>query len=87
VTRTPHRRHQQICVKIATQLDIWSESTKLGETIIAPGIIFSKEDNVIPDVVWVSKERLQLIEDEAGHLTGSPELVVEVMSPGANNEN
>lgn len=86
VTRTPHRRHQQICVKIARELDIWNESTGLGETIITPGIIFSDEDNVIPDVVWVSRERLAQIEDEAGHLTSAPELIVEVISPGIENE-
>jgi Uma2 family endonuclease len=86
VTRSPHRRHQQVCGKFFRQLDTWSESTGLGEAIIAPGIIFSEEDSVIPDVVWVSKARLAQIEDEAGHLTGAPELVVEVLSPGKQNE-
>ncbi|ACK71963.1 protein of unknown function DUF820 [Gloeothece citriformis PCC 7424] len=86
VTRSPHRKHQQICVKIASLLNAWSEATGLGETIFAPGIIFSDADNVCPDVVWVSKERLALIEDEAGHLTGAPELVIEVLSPGKDNE-
>lgn len=86
VTRSPHRRHQQACGKIFRQLDVWSESTGLGEAIIAPGIIFSEEDSVIPDLVWVSKERLAQIEDEAGHLTGAPELIVEVLSPGKQNE-
>ncbi|MCC5652889.1 Uma2 family endonuclease [Nostoc sp. XA013] len=86
VTRTPHRRHQQVCVKIARQLDVWSDSSGLGETIVAPGVLFSQADSVIPDVVWVSRERLAQIEDEAGHLTGAPELVVEVLSPGKQNE-
>ncbi len=86
VTRSPHRRHQQVCGKMFRQLDSWSESTGLGETIIAPGIIFSEENSVIPDLVWVSKERLIQIEDEAGHLTGAPELIVEVLSPGKQNE-
>ena len=27
-----------------------------------------------------------MLEDEAGHLTGAPELVVEVLSPGKENE-
>ncbi|MDJ0719044.1 MAG: Uma2 family endonuclease [Prochloraceae cyanobacterium] len=36
-------------------------------------------------MVWVSTERLKAIEDEAGHLTGAPELVVEVLSPGTEN--
>ena len=86
VTRSPHRRHQQVCVKIARQLDAWSENSGLGETIITPGIIFSDIGNVIPDVVWVSKERLATIEDEAGHLVGAPELIIEVLSPGKQNE-
>jgi Uma2 family endonuclease len=86
VSSSPHRRHQQICGKICRQLDAWSESSGLGETIITPALIFSEVDSVIPDVVWVSRERLAQIEDEAGHLTGAPELVVEVLSPGKQNE-
>ncbi|GAB4345792.1 MAG: hypothetical protein OHK0047_39250 [Leptolyngbyaceae cyanobacterium] len=49
-------------------------------------MIFTDADNVIPDVVWVSRERLALIVDEAGHLTGAPELIIEVLSPGETNE-
>jgi Uma2 family endonuclease len=86
VTRSPHRLHQRVCVKLARYLDIWSENSGLGETIIAPGIIFSDFDSVIPDVVWLSKEKLANIEDDAGHLLGAPELVIEVLSPGNNNE-
>ncbi|WP_223265334.1 Uma2 family endonuclease [Nostoc sp. 'Peltigera membranacea cyanobiont' 210A] len=48
--------------------------------------ISSDNDNVIPDVVWASNERLPLLLDEAGHLTGAPELVVEVLSAGSENE-
>ena len=85
VTRSPHRKHQQVSGKIYGALDAWSEESGVGEAIPAPGIIPSDADNVIPDVVWVSQERLALIEDEAGHLTGFPELIVEVLSPGENN--
>lgn len=85
VTRSPHRKHQQICGKIFKELDTWNESKRLGEVIIFPGIIFSDADNVSPDVIWVSHEKLQHIEDEAGHLTGAPELVIEVLSPGKEN--
>lgn len=85
VTRSPHRKHQQVSGKIYSALDAWSEGSGLGEAIPSPGIIPSDTDNVIPDVVWVSKKRLALIEDEAGHLTGFPELIVEVLSPGENN--
>lgn len=86
VTRSPHRLHQKVCGKLFRYLDEWSENSGLGEVIIAPGVILSDVDSVIPDVVWVSKERLTQIEDEAGHLLGAPELVIEVLSPGTKNE-
>lgn len=85
VTRSPHRRHQQIIGKIHRALDVWSDRSGLGEPILSPGVILSDADNVIPDIVWVSKERLAVIEDAAGHLTSLPELLVEVLSSGSQN--
>jgi Uma2 family endonuclease len=86
VTRAPDWRHQKASTRISTALDTWSLSTGLGEAVQAPGVIFTDADNVIPDVVWVSRERLAVLLDEAGHLIGAPELVVEVLSPGNENE-
>lgn len=86
VTKAPHWGHQKAIVKICGVLDSWSEKTSLGEVVQAPGIIFSDADNVIPDAVWISKERLATSLDEAGHLTVAPELIVEVLSPGVDNE-
>lgn len=86
VTRAPHWKHQEVCVKIGTQLDIWSTQTGLGRVAFAPGIILTDADNVIPDVVWASHQRLAELLDEAGHLTGAPELVIEVLSPGEKQQ-
>ncbi|MDX2096873.1 MAG: Uma2 family endonuclease [Leptolyngbyaceae cyanobacterium bins.59] len=86
VTRAPDWRHQKASTRISTALDTWSLLTGLGEAVQAPGVIFADVDNVIPDVVWVSRERLAVLLDAAGHLTGAPELVVEVLSPGNENE-
>ncbi|MDZ8140950.1 MAG: Uma2 family endonuclease [Nostoc sp. DedQUE04] len=86
VTKAPHWNHQKTCVRIITPLHIWSQATSLGQVVPAPGIIFGDNDNVIPDVVWASNERLPLLLDEAGHLTGAPELVVEVLFAGNENE-
>ena len=47
--------------------------------------MLSDADNVIPDVVWVSREMIEIVEDESGYLTRVPELVVEVLSPGESN--
>lgn len=86
ITRAPHWGHQQVCGRVFSVIDIWSLSTGLGQTAINPGIIFTDADNVIPDVVWASNQRLAILLDEAGHLTAAPELIVEVLSPGADNE-
>ncbi len=86
VARAPDWRHQKASTRMSTALDTWSLSTGLGEAVQAPGVIFTDADNVIPDVVWVSRERLAVLLDDAGHLTGAPELVVEVLSTGHDNE-
>jgi Uma2 family endonuclease len=85
VTRAPHWKHQKAGGRIYSALDGWSLETQLGETSFGPGLIFSDADNVIPDVVWISKERLATGLDESGHLLVAPELIVEVLSSGAEN--
>ena len=80
VTRAPPWKHQEVAGNVYTQLQSWSRQTGLGRAAIAPGIVFSATDSVIPDVVWASNQRLQECLDESGHLTDAPELVVEVLS-------
>lgn len=86
VSKQPHWHHQNTCNRIATALTNWSDSHGAGHVVPAPGVIFDDENGVAPDVVWVSHERLEAILGEDGHLHGAPELVVEVLSPGAENE-
>lgn len=86
VTRAPHFRHQGVIRNICSELQDWSKATQLGEAFPTPGVIFSGSDSVIPDAVWVSVDRLSLITGEAGHFINAPELIVEVLSPGAANE-
>ncbi|MEA5533519.1 Uma2 family endonuclease [Crocosphaera sp. XPORK-15E] len=86
VTRAPHIRHQDAGGNIHVELAIWSRQTQLGKPFQTPGIIFSPIDAVIPDVIWISRDRLNNGIDEAGHLTVAPELIVEILSPGERNE-
>jgi Uma2 family endonuclease len=85
VTRAPHWKHQKAGGRIHAALDDWSLATRLGEASFTPGLILTDADNVIPDVVWISKERLATGLDESGHLTVAPELTVEVLSAGSEN--
>ncbi len=86
VTRAPHIRHQSAASKIHVRLENWSEETGLGRSFEVPGVIFTSTDAVIPDVVWVSQSRLEKGIDEAGHFIVAPELMVEILSPGEQNE-
>lgn len=80
VTRAPHFDHQDISGAIYAALRAWSQQSRLGKAVTAPGVIFSESDAVIPDVIWVSQQRLATVLDESGHLTAAPELAVEVLS-------
>lgn len=85
MTRAPHWKHQIAISKISQYLGIWSNETKLGKTIINPGIIFSDDNNVIPDVIWISNNRLNSSVNESGHFTNAPELIIEVLSQKPND--
>jgi Uma2 family endonuclease len=86
VSKQPHWHHQFACLRAGNALDTWSTRTGAGMTNTAPGLVFAEDDDVAPDVVWISRERLAGALDRGGHLIVTPELVVEVLSPGAANE-
>ncbi|MBI3971477.1 MAG: Uma2 family endonuclease [Chloroflexi bacterium] len=86
VSRQPDLGHQHVCIQVSTALQSWSTVTGRGFAYQAPGVIFAEDDNVAPDVVWISRERLRTALKEDGMLHEAPELIVEVLSPGAANE-
>ena len=82
----PHIKHQQTASRIQFHLQRWSQEYPLGEVIQAPGLVLSPIDAVVPDLIWMSRDRLAQSLDEAGHLTVAPELVIEILSAGTDNE-
>jgi Uma2 family endonuclease len=85
VVKQPSWEHNNICVRLGGLLVQWSDDSGLGTVSTAPGVIFSVEDGVAPDLAWVSWERFRAGRDRAGHITVAPELMVEVLSPGPAN--
>ena len=85
MSRQPHWHHQRACVKICSiggvECADWA-----GEANLAPGVIFADDDDVAPDVVWISHTRRAAALGPDGHLHAAPELVIEVLSPGSTNE-
>ena len=86
MSRQPHWHHQRTCGKVFAMLEAWSVHTGAGEANLAPGVIFAEDDDVAPDVVWISQARCATALGADGHLHAAPELVVEVLSPGSTNE-
>jgi len=86
VSKQPSWHHQQTCFLIAKALDSWNDKTGAGQINLAPGLIFAEDDDVAPDVVWLSNERLVVTLADDGKLHSAPELVIEVLSPGRTNE-
>jgi Uma2 family endonuclease len=80
VTPAPNWKHQAISGNLYGL--IWSHLQKhpIGRIMSAPfDVIFSQFDVVEPDLVFISKERLEQIRSSAG-AKGAPDLVVEIGS-------
>jgi Uma2 family endonuclease len=86
VSKQPSLEHQFASDGVCAALRSWSARTGRGFAFGAPGVIFADDDNVAPDVVWISRERLREASGDDGKLHQAPELIVEVLSPGAANE-
>src|SRR5262249_3842428 len=79
-------QHQLVCYQVGFLLGVWNEQSEAGYITQEPGIIFADDTNVVPDVIWISRERLKTVLHSDGKLHNAPELVIEVLSSGAENE-
>jgi Uma2 family endonuclease len=86
VSTAPHYHHQYVCGELGRQLANWCKQSGEGRVIPAPGLILSEDNDVIPDLVWLSNERLTTVLKDDGHFHAAPELIIEVLSPGFTNE-
>jgi Uma2 family endonuclease len=85
VSKQPRYQHQHCCGRIYKFLDNWIDGGGHGRAVMAPGLIFSDDNDVVPDVVWLSAERLQATLRADGHFHGAPEIAIEAVSPGPAN--
>jgi len=85
VSKQPDIEHQIVGTKIASLLEVWSNQTRLGIVVATPGVVLTPTSAVVPDVAWMSNERFKTARHPDGKLHLCPELVVEILSPGAEN--
>ena len=80
---SPNESHQHILVNILQVLVNHVRKNKLGAVYCAPfDILFSEEDIVQPDVIFVSNENKKVITKD--NIKGSPDLLVEILSPSTS---
>ena len=72
--------HQHVVGNVLYKLRMWDRPCRLGRAIPAPGLVLSGANAVIPDLIWISNDRLATAVNASGHLIATPELIVEVLS-------
>src|SRR3989440_11881142 len=84
VSRAPGIPHQRVLHNLQLELGSYLKANPIGILVPGAGAIFSDYDAVIPDLAFVRNERWdQVVTGEK--FTGPLDLVVEVISPGAEN--
>ena len=85
VVAAPNTRHQRVSRKLEVALIQHTEDKGLGEILHAPyDVIFSEENVVQPDILFVRKERAGIIGEM--NLQGAPDLVIEILSAGTRSK-
>jgi Uma2 family endonuclease len=85
VSSAPGFIHQRILVNMVLALGNYLSDHPIGEIAPGVGVIFDDHNGVIPDLVFATNERMRnaLI---GGRFHASPDIVIEILSPGASNE-
>ena len=79
VTPSPLTKHQRVVLNLSLILGTFVRKKKLGEVFVSPvDVVLSNRDVVVPDLVYVSKERSTVVTEK--NLQGSPDLGVEILS-------
>ena len=84
VSTAPSWLHQYALAELLLEMKFYLRQYPIGHVNFGVGVIFDQFNGVIPDLVYLSNERMKTV--GGVRLSGAPEIVVEVLSPGAQNE-
>lgn len=80
VTPSPIPAHQIVSNNTVLELNAVVRPNLLGQVFAAPiDVVFAPKLVAVPDVVYVSHERLRIVGPKA--IEGAPDLIVEILSP------
>jgi Uma2 family endonuclease len=75
--------HQLVLGDIFLEVAMYVKKNKLGQTRVAPYDVFLSNKNVFqPDICFMANENLHKIQADGLH--GTPDLVIELLSPGTS---
>jgi Uma2 family endonuclease len=79
MTPSPVTKHQRILGNLYFEIKLSLRDKELGELFVAPFDVHLDNENVVqPDILFISKERLNIIGEK--NIQGAPDLVIEVLS-------
>jgi Uma2 family endonuclease len=82
VTPSPNLKHQKVSGNLHLLIGNWLEEHPIGQVFYGPfDVVFSQFDVVEPDLLYMSNERAADVLTKA-NVQGTPELVIEIGSPG-----
>ena len=84
VSCSPGLTHQIVLGNLVFLIRSFLEQNPIGTVVFTPGLILSEYSGVIPDIVFFSHHRAEKI-ISGERLTGPPDLVIEILSPGSEN--
>jgi Uma2 family endonuclease len=84
VTCSPDAVHQGIVRNLTIGIGNFLLKNPVGQIWPGLGAILSEHDAVIPDLIFISNNRLNEIMIGKG-IKGAPDLAIEIVSPGADN--
>ena len=84
MSKSPGVPHQRVLRNVISEFTRHPTAVSAGEVLPNPGIIFSNIDAVIPDLVFIRRERLPEVID-GDRIIAAPDLVIEILSPGPDN--
>ncbi len=84
VSRAVHLNHQLLASRLLIEIGAYLKTNPIGVIVTEPGIVFSENDAVIPDLVFATHETLENNVATKGKYDGrfiaSPDLIIEILS-------
>jgi Uma2 family endonuclease len=85
MSRAPGVSHQRVLGNIYALIRAYLVQHSIGEVLLTPGVIFDNLNSAIPDAIFMTNQRKrEIISGE--RLVSAPELMIEIVSPGKENE-